>query len=155
KDGELILRSNKTFLKSISGLLVIFFLFQDLVYAAPDLKPIEWKVTPNYKPWARHFLPEIPDSVAVVEDAYHAPRTQKTLILVQDAHTNASAQLHTAQALESILAKYPGVRHIFTEAADRDASLSFLRAHGTPAQRKQIAEKYLRRGLLHGVEYLD
>ncbi len=91
----------------------------------------------------------------MIEDAYKAPDSKKTLILIQDAHTNNSCQINTSKTLDQILQKDSGIHFIFSEAAVGNNSLSFLRKYASLDKRKRIANSYLNRGLLHGVEYLD
>ena len=99
----------------------------------------------------------------------------KTIYLIQDAHTNESGQRNVAKALDLILgqelrAKGEGLRanspqpsalspspikYIFLEAGQGDDSLSFLRDKGPLEKRKQVAESFLKKGVLSGSEYLD
>lgn len=104
--------------------------------------------------WAKKTLPLFAESVATIEDAYRATHTDKTLILIQDAHTNDSGQLNLAKTLDLILQKDP-MHYIFLEAGSGDVSLSFLRKYADKAKRKRVAGVFLRRGELQGSEYLD
>ena len=95
----------QSFLRTVSLLLISAFFFQELAIANPDLV----KITPqggaeakNSKAWARKVLPAIPESVATIEDAYKAD-SNKTVILIQDAHTNNSGQINVAKVLDLIL----------------------------------------------------
>ena len=175
---------SKKIVKLVSLLLLHAFFFEQLAYANPDLKPIEWKIVDDSHEkslsWARKTLPLIPESVATLEDAYHAPSDGRTVILIQDAHTNDSGQINIAKTLDIILRQrtdkvvgHPreggdqnlsadsrlrgndDVRFVFTEAAIGDNSLSFLRKYARLEKRRQVATSYLKQGLLHGVEYLD
>ncbi|MGH7198068.1 MAG: sigma-70 family RNA polymerase sigma factor, partial [Candidatus Omnitrophota bacterium] len=170
--SSLLKRRRSTYggaLKTISSLLIAAFLLQDLALANPDLKPIAWDKAEDHKPWARKFLPEIPKSVAVLEDAWRAegsdPSGTKTLILLQDAHTNASGQINLAKTLDILLSfrarhfageKSPtGIRYVFLEAGQGDESLAFLRSHAPLEKRKQIGASYRQKGELQGSEYLN
>ncbi len=137
-------------------LLLCSFLFQEISYANPDLKIIAWggADTENSKAWARKLLPAIPESVATIEDAYKAPDSKKTLILIQDAHTNTSGQFNVARALDLVLQKDP-IKYVFLEAGSGNESLSFLRKYTDLENRKRVAESFLRDGKLQGSEYAD
>ena len=98
---------------------------------------------------------EFPDSVASVEDAYRSAGSQKTLILIQDAHTNPSAQFNIAKSLDRILDKDQDFKLVFLEAADGSDSLSFLRKYGTESKRTQAAGSFVQKGIFNGAEYFD
>ncbi|MBI3252399.1 MAG: hypothetical protein HYZ52_03645, partial [Candidatus Omnitrophica bacterium] len=143
----------KSALKSISLALIFSLLCEQIAFANPELKPIEW---PFRERPEIHF--QFPASVARVEDAWVAPRARhddKLFILIQDAHTNESGQINLAKALDIILQNEKGIRQIFVEAGNGNDSLSFLRKYGTAKQRREIAMRYLRQGTLHGEELLD
>ncbi len=124
--------------------------------------------------WAKNLLPEIPESVATIEDAYQVPQGSdprhqsvggqasgtKTVILIQDAHTNTSCQLNESKLFAILFSHAPskqagGTPTVFTEAAQGNVNLTFLRDKASLFKRKQIANEYLQKGLLHGIEYLD
>ena len=126
--------------------------------------------------WAKKLLPPIPESVATIEDAYQIPQgssPSETIILIQDAHTNSSCQLNESKLFDILFTKRiedRGLRieetslHppssilnpvVFTEAAQGNVNLTFLRDKASLFKRKQIANEYLQKGLLHGIEYLD
>ena len=137
------------FLRAVSLSLVATFLLQDFSWAAAELVP---KVIDLFgKPKVTWSLPE---SVGTIEDAWNAPQGDKQIILLQDAHTNESGQLNLAKIIEMLLTQEKGLRYVFTEAAVGDNSLDFLRPYRPLAERKTLARAYLRRGLLHGTEYL-
>jgi len=105
-------------LKIIAAIVANVFCLQQLAFAAPDLKLNELSLF--QKPLYRFQLPQ---SVALIEEEYRAPAHRgpgtrlpaKTIILIQDAHTNDSAQINTAKALDTIL-QTEKIRHIFLEA---------------------------------------
>ncbi|MGH7197126.1 MAG: hypothetical protein ACREH5_00055 [Candidatus Omnitrophota bacterium] len=140
-------------MRALSAGLVISFLAQDLVWALPEIT--------HAVPFARPTLSaQIPASVAVIEDTWRAkgsdPSGTKTLILVQDAHTNESAQQNIAKTIEILLGQErEGLRYIFLEAGAGDDSLSFLRQYATPEIRQRVANSYLKKGWIQGPDYLD
>jgi len=136
--------------RAFASLLVVTFVMQEMAFAAPDLAGL-----PAFggKPEIRFKLAP---SVAEIEDSYKAPSGsgQKTVILIQDAHTNESGQLNIARALDTIL-RAENIQHVYLEAGTGDASLSDLRDKAPLAHRKAVSLSYLRKGLLQGSEYLD
>ncbi|MBP9865381.1 MAG: HEAT repeat domain-containing protein [Candidatus Omnitrophica bacterium] len=101
---------------------------------------------------------KLPDSVAVIEDGWTAPATAKnngrTIILIQDAHTNDSAQMNLAHALHTILPAEK-IRYVFTEAAQGDVTLSYLKPLFPRPALEEAARRFVRKGLLKGSEYLS
>lgn len=97
---------------------------------------------------------ELPRSAAIVDDAFRAPSSSKTVYLIQDAHTNSSAQANMARALDSVVRK-EGVRAVFLEGGSGDDSLSFLRGAASAAHRARVAKSYLLAGEIGAAEYLD
>ncbi len=154
------------FLKVISLLLLGALFFENLSYANPDLKPIRWSIAQDTSmQWARAALKGLPRSVAVLEDAWKAqprgsgPSLTKLIYLIQDAHTNESGQLNLAKTLNYLLSSESrdggSEKYVFVEAAQGDNSLSFLRNLSSKDKRQEIASSYLKKGLVHGAEYLD
>ena len=156
----------------LTALIVVqAFIAQQVAFAAPDVKPFDW--TPDSRRQTPEVRFELPYSVAFVEDAW-APGTRhqapvvfsslqspvsgqasnKTIILIQDAHTNESGQVNIAKALDEILRKEE-IRYVFLEAGKGDVSLSFLRDKAPLEKRREVGMSYLRKGLLQGSEYLD
>ncbi len=135
-------------LRVLSAVVVTSFLFQDLSFAALELKPTE---IPLFQTPLVSF--ELPKSIATIGDTYKGI-SPETIILVQDAHTNDSAQINTSKALNFILQKEQ-IPYIYLEAASGNSSLAIVRDKAPLEKRKQVAMKYLRKGTLDGVEYLD
>ncbi|MBF0254424.1 MAG: hypothetical protein HQL11_04800, partial [Candidatus Omnitrophica bacterium] len=97
-------------------------------------------------------------SAAVIDEIYtpESAATDSPLIyLIQDAHTNFSGQLNLAATLSELWSIEEGLGYVFVEAGDGDSSMSFLRGYADAEKRRETALKYLRRGELHGEEYLD
>jgi hypothetical protein len=129
---------------------VIAFLAQDISYAAPEIKNIPFSsVFHAASPLS------MPDTIASVDESSILPSSARTITLIQDAHTNDSAQLNLSSALERVLENDPKLQTVFLEAGTGDDSLSYLRARGDRNERELVAKKYLRKGLLHGEELLD
>jgi HEAT repeat protein/serine/threonine protein kinase len=144
----------KKLIKLIAAVLVPAFLAQDLAFAAPEFKAADLAF---FKPSTVRF--EIPRSVALIEDSFQAvlrtPNSpRQTLYLIQDAHTNASAQLNTAKALDLLLRK-ENIKTIFLEAGTGNDSLSYLRESAPLAKRERVAKSFVKQGELSGAEFLD
>jgi hypothetical protein len=151
------------FIRTIAVAICAQFLLGEIAMANPDIRPFQLSREQErsaHLRWAKETLPSVPGSVATLEDAWRAPgHSSSTLILVQDAHTNPSAQFNTAKLLDHVLSfrareaeKSP---HIFLEAGSGEESLSFLRSSSDLLKRKRVAESFLRQGKLQGIEYLD
>ena len=149
-------RSDRFYLKTISAMLLLAFAFQEISFARADLSPIEWDPENQIsKFWAKQILPLLPESVVSIEDAHHATGSDKTLILIQDAHTNTSGQLNVSKTLDCLLKQEEKIKYVFLEAGSGNESLSFLRKYSSLEKRKQVAKSYLMKGQLQGSEYLD
>ena len=137
-------RNHKTILRIISFLLVSSFLYEQISFANPDIKPIDWNPSGKLKVGFK-----LPESVAVIEDSWKSEdggqtadgrwqtvdgREQKTEIkdklvyLIQDAHTNNSGQLNVAKTLD-IIFQSESIQYVFLEAGFGNESLSFLRKY--------------------------
>ena len=82
------------------------------------------------------------------------PKTQPTIIHIQEAHTNYDAQKHIVSILERLIQQY-GLKLILVEGGEGDLNISYLRNYGSPENRREVAEKYLRAGIVSAEEYLD
>jgi len=98
-------------LKSVALTLVLCFSLQTVVQAAPDaIKPLNLGF---FSKPAISF--EIPESIALVDEVFgpgpvHPSNrvgpglvSQKTLYLLQDAHTNESGQINISKTLDHVL----------------------------------------------------
>ena len=136
------------FLRAVSFILLQAFLVEQISWA--DV------VSPSKQnPFLRPEVSlSIPESIVTIEDAYKSP-SDKTVYLIQDAHTNESGQLNLAKTLDHLLGQDKGLKYVFLEAGVGDNSLSFLRPYTELSDRKKRALSYIKKGLLHGEEYLD
>jgi len=145
--------SHRFELKAIALAIALAFSLQQVAFAAPGIKSLR---LPSLQKSPVGF--DIPDSIARIDESYRAPRTgaapAKTIILIQDSHTNESGQMNAAKTLDIILSEEK-IKYVFLEAGSKDLSLSFLRPLVPSEKRKQVALSYLRKGLLQGSEYLD
>jgi len=144
----------RTALRGISAALLAAFVAQDLALAEILAPPVDPARDAFSRALAQNVLPRLPESIARVEETFFPPESSTTLILIQDAHTNRTGQLNVARTLDFLISER-AVRTVFLEAGDGNESLSFLRKYASPADRKRIAESYLRKGELQGTEYLD
>ncbi len=86
--------------------------------------------------------------------AASSEKKSKLVLIIQDAHGNYTAQMSMAGILDYLAERY-GLKLIFMEGAEGDASLAHLRHTGPLSVRKQTAENYLKAGLISGEEYID
>ena len=137
-------------LRVVSAFLVLSFSFEQVSFAAGDLKPKQFDL---FEKTSIHF--KLSESIASVEDTYKAPDSDKLVYLLQDAHTNNSGQINLSKTLDILLKEEKDLKYLFIEAGTRNVSLSYLRNFSTLEQRKEASLSSLKKGLLHGFEYLD
>jgi len=78
----------------------------------------------------------------------------KTLVLIQEAHVDYSAQKSIAEILKHLI-ENQSLRLILVEGGWDDMGLSFLRNYANPEARQEVAEKFLQDGMISAEEYLD
>ncbi len=132
-------------LRIVSAVLILTFLAQDFAQAAPEISGFAAR---------QNLRLDIPQSIALVDETRMFPDAAKSLVLIQDAHTNESAELNIAKILDRVLSDGK-TRHVFLEAGSGNDSLSYLRRFGTADKRREVAASFLRRGLIQGPDYLD
>ncbi|MBF0254439.1 MAG: hypothetical protein HQL11_04875, partial [Candidatus Omnitrophica bacterium] len=137
-------------IRLIALVTALLFCVQDAAVAAPGV--LRSAGASNHVITA----PAIPDSIALIDEIYSSPDADKPVIyLVQDAHANASGQINLARTLEYLFTEESSIRYVFTEAGQRDNSLKFVRKYGSRALRNREGLRLLRKGHLHGEEYLN
>ncbi len=131
--------------RTACALIVLFSLQEAAAYAvAPALAPSPRSASADLL--RLQFSP----SVAVVESRFEGKGP--AILLIQDAHTNPSAQLNIAKTLEDILKK-SDVRQVFLEAGRGNLSLADLQKDSDEAARERVGLGYVNKGLLQGPEY--
>ncbi len=97
----------------------------------------------------------IPENLGFVVGTLPPVSSSSPLVIhLQEAHANPEVQQRVADILEALVTEY-GVQLILVEGGHGDVSLAYLRRYGPPENRRQVAGKYLRAGILSGEEYLD
>jgi phosphoenolpyruvate-protein kinase (PTS system EI component)/galactokinase/mevalonate kinase-like predicted kinase len=94
-----------------------------------------------------------PAAIAVIEDRFEAAAGRR-VILIQDAHTNESAQINSARVIEKLIGER-AVRTVFLEAGTGDDSLTRLREAAGGTDRARAAMRLVRKGLIQGAEYVN
>lgn len=86
----------------------------------------------------------------------HWPKSPESPIVVYicEAHGHYEAQKHIVGLLEHLI-KQHGLKLILVEGSQGDVRLSHFRSYGPPENRREVAEKYLKLGILSAEEYLD
>ena len=101
-----MIHSNRT-LKPIAWMIVSSLLGQQVAFSA-ELRPVEWAVKDSREAslvWAKNFLPQIPESIATIEDAWHSSSTS-TL------HTPGGAGGEASAARNEELHEHSGVPQV-------------------------------------------
>ncbi len=138
---------NYFFKRVTTWLLLCLFGISQMAGANPGLGQLQTIRTP--------FVPiSISSDIGLVEESFEGRPGSPILFLIKDAHVNVSAQKNINLILEQIYRQFE-MDAIFTEAASEDVSLRYLRAYKTNSETKKIAEQYLNKGLIHGVEYFN
>ncbi len=97
----------------------------------------------------------VPSNLGYVVETHDAKTPHAPLIVhIQEAHTNYEGQQHLISILEQLIKEY-GLKLILVEGGHGDVGLSYLRGYGSPENRRAVAQKYLRNGVITGEEYLD
>ncbi|HXV18881.1 MAG TPA: methyltransferase domain-containing protein, partial [Candidatus Omnitrophota bacterium] len=141
-------RRHRPILRVISALLLFSFFSQEISHANPEL----FKTTARMSVSLPLF--EVPSSVAVIEESREFSG-EKAIVLIQDAHTNESAQINIAKVLGSVFEANKDIRTVFLEAGTGDDSLSYLREGSTREQRERIASAYLKKAWIQGADTFD
>jgi len=144
------MKRSKKVLRTLSFILLQTFVAQQISYA-DVLTPLVARQELQSKP---EVGLKFSDSVASIEDAYKNGG-DKLFYLMQDAHTNESGQYNLAKSLGTILDKEKDLKYVFTEAGYGDDSVSFLKPFRKPEDRDRVARSYIKKGMLHGHEYLN
>ncbi len=142
-------RRRRVPLRALALVLVLALGFEECAQAAPAvlaaaaLRPAP---LPDYG---------LPASVATVDDAFRStdPDAPK-ILLVRDAHANPSGQFNLARTLDAVLER-ENISVVYTEGADRDVSLLYLRDLADPSALARVAREYVHRGGIKGSEYLE
>ena len=134
--------------RGIALFLVVSFSLHDVSYAAPALELSFFSRDIVQNPG----LIKISPAFGKITDV-HKGKT-RLLIHIQDAHTNLSAQENISKALEELIQRHK-IKTVFVEGGTKDDSLNFLRPLASKDIRERVAKKYLVRGELKGVEYLN
>ena len=143
-------------LKLAAIFVVLTFSLEQLVYAAPEvMRPLDLSFFREKTP----IKLRLPESVAVVEDHFLPSKSdsdmaneEKTLILIQDTHTNASAQWNIKKTLDAVLQDHDNIKLIFLEAGFGDESLHALKPLASMKDRERIGLSFLKKGKLQGSE---
>jgi len=97
----------------------------------------------------------IPEGAGHVVEGYTAQnKDAKTIIHIQDIHTNYEAQKNLSRMLEALI-KENKLKLIMVEGGWGNVSLSYLRTYADKDRRLEVAEEYLKEGKVSGEEYLD
>lgn len=104
-------------------------------------------------PKAGDWLGKLVMPYGAVNDLYLSPKPDAPFIVhIQDAHGIEEAQRNIA-AMIGLLTQEPGIRLVGLEGAAGPFSLDPYRDFPTPAMTKDVAEFFLKKGLIAGPEY--
>ncbi len=98
----------------------------------------------------------VPPELGYVIEARQStgPAPHPLIVHIQEAHVNYEAQKRLATILEQLIQQH-GLKLILVEGGHGNVGLEEFRQYGPPQTRQQVAERYLKSGVLSGEEYLD
>jgi len=96
---------------------------------------------------------QISETYGRVIDVYEGS-SDETIIHIQDAHVHYEAQRNLAAILGSLMQKNH-LRLVLVEGGDIRGKLSTFRKLASKEAREEVADRYLKKGLLAGDEYLE
>src|SRR5689334_15703070 len=111
------------YLKTIALTLIFCLVFQQFSNAAA-LEAVQLHESRDFSEkqknleWAKRLLPGIPVSIASIEDAWQTQLSGNTVILIQDAHTNSSAQFNESKLLDLLLNAIPKIQKTIPNATE-------------------------------------
>ena len=96
---------------------------------------------------------QVPETYGRVIDVFQGG-SDKTIIHIQDAHVHYEAQKNLASILESLIQRNQ-LKLILLEGGSGHVELASLRKLASREAREAVADRYLRKGLIAGDEYLE
>lgn len=96
----------------------------------------------------------IPRDLGAISNRYVLPQPSKTVVLIQDMHTNQTAQRNASGILE-YLARDHGMQLILVEGDSGDIGVDGLAWQSTRLTRKALADSFVADGFFGGHEHLD
>lgn len=136
-------------LKFTAGVLVFFFMVNDLGRAAPALDFAS--LTQSEIPLVSHI--DIPPEMATLEDWYESPKIgdNRLLLHIQDAHAQPEAQARTRDLIQYLNKKY-GIKTVFVEGAAEQLDTKWLPYADNMELRKKWIEAKTASGELSGTD---
>ena len=154
-------KKKRLFNKIISTLISVIFIFSS--FLTPDLAFA--KVTnshsiqdlgaysPDSAPQFKIANISIHKDNGLIKDLFQGTNG-KLIVHIQDAHVNYEGQKSLARILENLIEEH-GIELVLVEGGFGDVGLSSLRYFSTQKRREEIADTYLKKGMIAGEEYLD
>ncbi|MCA9396984.1 MAG: hypothetical protein KC649_07410 [Candidatus Omnitrophica bacterium] len=143
-------------IRAVSAIIVLLFAAEQIVWAVPNHPAGGYDFSS-----AKIFTsPEIftagtgiRSDTARIEETYKGAGDVR-IHLIQDAHTNASAQFNISVIINRLLTERK-LQTVYLEAGDGDVSLSALKSGTEKSRRISVGEKYVRKGFMQGAEFAN
>ena len=159
------MKKNSILKKSIAIITVVGFLFNaggpcSLAWAKKtDTMPSPIGKDKSVYPGQLSFMGpndiNIPPVFGMVKERHQADTDPKGLIVhIQDLHTHYEAHKNISRIVEYLYEKH-GIRVVLSEAKETDKGFAYLRPWTKKQARAEVAEKYLKDGIITGWEALD
>ncbi len=138
-------------IRLISITVLVTFTGQELAHAMPA--PQQQILPARPAPFSDVSKLEIPYEHVSIK-SFHKGSNGKTLIHIQDPHSNYSGQKNIAQTIERFVKRY-GLKTVFVEGGYGDVTLDDLRNIASKKDWGIVAKKFLMKSLITGPEYLN
>ncbi|GEM_PF-96381 len=124
------------------------------VFTLNQAAPVHASLLPTEFSPASSFLGniQIPEALGRVEEVYQG-KTDELVLYIQDAHANYSAQQSIASLIDMFVRDHD-FSVVGQEAAEGRIDTALLRAFPAAKTRREVMDRYLRRGDVGGSEYL-
>ena len=158
RQQSIIIHRHKQPIRVIACITLIAFLFTsiptDLVQAAvSESRPTQRSNDPlDTKSFS------LPPELGTIQSSWSSSKSQTpvskltTIIHIQDAHCNYSAQRKIADIIGHLNKAY-GINLVNLEGGKGDYDLSIFKAIDDNTRREQIADRFVKEGLINGAEY--
>ncbi len=135
----------------VAGLLILTNAATQIASAQLSSPVPVFSFQSNLSGLASDRIIHLPPSVGQVEEIYQGKR-KEFVVLIQDAHSNYSAQKNIAAAIE-FLSKKQKIDLVAVEGAHGEIDTEILRAFPSLAVTRKVLDRYVRKGEIGGPQF--
>jgi signal transduction histidine kinase len=154
---DMAMRKNNPFFKILARIVVISFLYSDILYAVNFTQAVQPKrelsyiQIPAFKPFAVNLC--IPEEYGVIAKSYGQTDTIPSVVLISDAHCNYEAQINISNILKILIKQY-GINFIAVEGAENIVDISMLSKYPDEKIKEDVIDRFVKDGYVTGPEFL-